>query len=107
MRSETTQGLHLSLSTFPPLHLHVVLPPAYPLYVPPEITSLCAAHSWLPQLYIRALQQNLLSLWKADIVLYDWVEYIRNAEFLKFLGLSAIDADGVIRFVNLLFMHAY
>jgi len=99
--SESAEGLHLSLSFFPPLLLDVALPPSYPLHAPPEILSLSATHSWLPHQYIEALRCHLPNTWRAgETVLYDWVEFLRNAEFLQSPELpSMTGADKFIRSV--------
>jgi E3 ubiquitin-protein ligase RNF14 len=101
-RTDINEDLRLSLSTLPPLLLHVILPPTYPLHNPPEISSLSATHSWLPQSCIHALQRDLLDMWRhEEVVLYDWVEYLRNAEFLQTSQiLSVTDAGNIIGLVS-------
>lgn len=77
----------VSLSTFPPLLLELMLPPAYPSYCPPEIKSLHATHGWLGR-RIVPLRQQLLAMWNAgEGVLYSWIECIRSGEFLDALHL--------------------
>lgn len=85
----------LSLSSLPPILLHLILPPTYPLHAPPEIVSLRATHSWLRR--IPDLHKALLNMWQeGEAVLYTWVEYIRTAEFLSIMEL---ELDGTIRYV--------
>lgn len=77
----------LNLSVLPPLLLHVILPPSYPLHSPPEIVSLRATHMWIPD--IPLLQTALIEMWRiGEQVLYNWVEYIRTGEFLQTIRLS-------------------
>lgn len=86
----------LILSALPPLLLHVVLPPSYPLYSPPEIVLLRAMHMWIPN--VQDLQTSLTEMWgTGEQVLYNWVEYIRAGEFLQALELIE---DSVIMFVS-------
>jgi hypothetical protein len=87
----------LNLSVLPPLLLHVVLPPSYPLHSPPEIVSLRAMHMWIPD--IEVLQTVLMEMWRiGEQVLYNWVEYIRSGEFLQTIKLTK---DSVIMCVSL------
>ena len=87
----------LNLSVLPPLLLHVVLPPSYPLHSPPEIVSLRAMHMWIPN--IEVLQTALIEMWRiGDQVLYNWVEYIRSGEFLQTIKLTQ---DSIIMCVSL------
>jgi E3 ubiquitin-protein ligase RNF14 len=89
------QPQEFSISSLPPLLLHLTLPPTYPLHLPPDIVSLRATHSWLSRL--PELQAMLLRMWEAgEGVLYNWVELIRTAEFLNSLDL---DLDNIIRCV--------
>jgi len=85
--------LSASLSTLPPLLLHLILPPAYPLHVAPHIASIRATHEWLPD--PARLSPVLLDLWQAgEPVLYNWIEHIRTGEFLELLELlSRTDSD--------------
>ena len=77
----------LNLSVLPPLLLHVVLPPFYPLHNPPEIVSLRAMHMWIPN--IEVLQTALTEMWRiGEQILYNWVEYIRSGEFLQTIKLT-------------------
>ncbi|KIM84557.1 hypothetical protein PILCRDRAFT_387571 [Piloderma croceum F 1598] len=83
----------LLLSSLPPLILHLILPPNYPLHAPPQIVSLRATHSWF--LRIPDLQDLLIDMWQAgEGVLYNWVESIRTAEFLTSMN---IDYNSIIR----------
>lgn len=87
----------LILSVLPPLLLHVILPPSYPLHSPPEIVSLRATHMWIPN--IQILQTALIEMWQiGEQVLYNWVEYIRTGEFLETIKLTE---DSVIMCVFL------
>jgi E3 ubiquitin-protein ligase RNF14 len=86
----------LVLSVLPPLLLHVILPPSYPLHSPPEIVSLRATHMWIPN--IQILQTALIEMWQSgEQVLYNWVEYIRTGEFLETIKLTE---DSVIMCVS-------
>jgi E3 ubiquitin-protein ligase RNF14 len=87
----------LNLSVLPPLLLHVVLSPSYPLHSPPEIVSLRATHMWIPN--IEVLQTVLTEMWRVgEQILYNWVEYIRSGEFLQTIKLTE---DSVIMCVSL------
>jgi E3 ubiquitin-protein ligase RNF14 len=87
----------LNLSALPPLLLHAVLPPSYPLLSPPEIMSLRATHMWIPN--IQLLQTALTEMWQTgEQVLYNWVEYIRTGEFLQTIKLTE---DSVVVYVSL------
>jgi E3 ubiquitin-protein ligase RNF14 len=85
----------ISLSTLPPLLLQVVLPPTYPMHDPPQIVSFRATHSWLDRM--SALKTLLLEMWQpgAEGVLYRWVEYIRNGEFLQPMELTLTSVDTI------------
>lgn len=90
------QEHHLSLSSLPPLFLEVVLPPAYPLYAAPEISSFHVSGSWIPR--IGLVLESLLEMWHpGEAILYTWVEWIRSAEFLNSLQLMHND---VLRIPN-------
>ncbi|KAF8895056.1 RWD domain-containing protein [Gymnopilus junonius] len=86
----------LSLSALPPLLLHIVLPSLYPLYDPPEITSLRATHLWVPE--IERLQGILVNMWQAgEPLLFNWIEYIRTGEFLRKMDLlSTVNSDVIL-----------
>ena len=85
----------LSLSSLPPILLQLILPPTYPLHASPQIVSLRAIYSWLPR--IPVLHKALLAMWQpGEAILYNWVEYIRTAEFLSIMEL---EKDGAIRYV--------
>jgi E3 ubiquitin-protein ligase RNF14 len=75
------QSEELTLSSLPPLLIHLILPSNYPLHAPPEIVSLRATHSWFSRL--DDLRHMLLDMWQGEGVLYNWVELIRTAEFLN------------------------
>lgn len=82
----------ISASSLPPVLLELIFPPSYPISMPPLILSLHAVNSWL--FSTKRLQQKLLSMWQpGEGVLYAWVEWIRSAEFLEFLGFRTND-DG-------------
>nr|VWO96629.1 Uncharacterized protein [Ganoderma boninense] len=82
----------LSLTTLPPILLDISIPQAYP-YIPPQIRTLHATHSWLPQVGSE-LRDHLTGKWEAgEGVLYTWVEWVRTGEFLDDLHL-AVDVDG-------------
>lgn len=81
------QSLNVSLSTLPPLLLEILLPPAYPSFIPPEIIALHATHGWLSRKIIP-LRKHFVDMWKAgDGVLYSWIECIRSGEFMDSLQL--------------------
>lgn len=88
--------MSISLSALPPLLLHIILPPSYPIHSPPEVTSLRASHLWLPD--IERLQAALLEMWQAgEPLLYNWVEYIRTGDFLKKMNLlSSTDKEIIV-----------
>ncbi|KAI0067871.1 hypothetical protein BV25DRAFT_1953211 [Artomyces pyxidatus] len=78
--------LSLSLSLLPPVLLELILPTTYPLLKAPFISSLHATNSWLPR--HSFLRRKLLEMWQpGETVLYNWVEWIRSAEFLTELYL--------------------
>jgi E3 ubiquitin-protein ligase RNF14 len=84
-----------SISALPPLSLHFIFTPAYPLHAPPTIVSLESMGDWLS--CVEALKGLLLDLWQpGESVLYDWVELIRTGDFLQSLGLTSGDS---IRYV--------
>ncbi len=90
-----SQEYHLSLSSFPPVLLEVVLPPAYPLHAAPEIVSFHVSGSWIPR--SGRLLEKLLGMWQpGEVILYTWVEGIQCAEFLDSMG---IIRDGALRCV--------
>ncbi|KIJ68739.1 hypothetical protein HYDPIDRAFT_81319 [Hydnomerulius pinastri MD-312] len=87
-----------TLSTLPALHLHISLPPAYPLHAPPSIQSLQASSGWVPPRVLADMKDQMADKWaESDSagVLYTWVEWIRSGEFLGDVGL--VDGTGVIR----------
>lgn len=87
--SGTSGPTALSLTTLPPILLDVFLPQAYP-YVPPQIRTVHATHSWLPQVSSQ-LRDHLAEKWEAgEGVLYAWVEWIRTGEFLDELHLTEV-----------------
>ncbi|KAJ7786064.1 hypothetical protein B0H16DRAFT_1489038 [Mycena metata] len=88
LRSEDTSEapLTLSLTSLPPLLLHIVLSATYPSEAPPDVSI---RSSWLPPPLVHRLHGLLTAMWHpGDGVLYDWVEFIRGGEFLTPLNLS-------------------
>jgi E3 ubiquitin-protein ligase RNF14 len=84
--------LTVSLSTLPPLLIHINLPSYYPLHVSPQITSVRATHVWLPD--AASLSSLLLNLWQTgEPALYNWIEYIRTGEFLEKLLIARPNSD--------------
>ncbi|EGO02005.1 hypothetical protein SERLA73DRAFT_86116 [Serpula lacrymans var. lacrymans S7.3] len=82
--------LYDQLSSLPPVLLHISLPAAYPVYAPPEIISLQVTHSWILQ--VNELQAKLLEMWQSgEGILYNWVEWIRSAEFLPSMNVTEDD----------------
>ncbi|GLB36376.1 putative RWD [Lyophyllum shimeji] len=85
--SKIDPRMTLSLSSLPSLMLNVELPPSYPLESPPTLTSIRASHLWLP--HICRLQKILAEMWHpGEGVLYTWIEFLRNGEFLQTLSLE-------------------
>ncbi|KAF9073752.1 hypothetical protein BDP27DRAFT_1288622 [Rhodocollybia butyracea] len=70
----------------PPLLIHVILPEAYPLAVPPQLVSIRSTYLWMP--YISQLHQLLVDMWQSEGVLYNWIEFIRSGQFLEKLGMA-------------------
>ena len=96
LTDKTSPRETLNLSVLPPLLLHVILPPSYPLHSPPEIVSLRATHMWIPN--TQVLQTALTEMWRiGEQVLYNWIEYIRSGEFLQTIELTG---DSVIMCVS-------
>ncbi|THV05971.1 hypothetical protein K435DRAFT_744156 [Dendrothele bispora CBS 962.96] len=76
----------LSLSLLPPLLLHIILPANYPISQPPVIESIRATHLWFPN--IAKLRSLLIDKWQeGEGVLYDWITYIHDGQFLNDMGL--------------------
>ncbi|KAJ6574866.1 hypothetical protein B0H19DRAFT_1126090 [Mycena capillaripes] len=87
VRPEDTEcdALTLSLTSLPPLLLHIVLSATYPSQQPPDVSI---RSSWLPSHLIHRLHGLLRDMWHpGDGVLFDWVEFIRGGEFLTSLDL--------------------
>ncbi|KAG5648159.1 hypothetical protein DXG03_006113 [Asterophora parasitica] len=85
--SDADAEITLSLSSLPSLMLSVILPPSYPLESPPNVTSIRASHIWLPHVIMSRLQRLLAEMWQpGEGVLYAWIEFLRNGEFLKSLA---------------------
>lgn len=83
----------LSLSSLPPVLLQFILPETYPMSSPPSIMSLHATNSWLAR--ANQLQKMLEEMWQpGEGVLYTWVEWLRNADFLGTLDLLSEDNTG-------------
>ncbi|KAI0803062.1 RWD-domain-containing protein [Irpex lacteus] len=84
----------LSLASLPSLLLEIMLPPLYPMHLPPTILSVHATHSWL-NLKTTRLQQRLVNIWQeGEGVIYSWIEWIRGGDFLEVLGLMTSSDDG-------------
>lgn len=84
--SPSVPPLIVPLSSLPPITLNVVLPALYPMKDPPTLTSIRAAHFWLPQ--IPRLHQALIDMWEpGEGVLYSWIEFLRSGEFLDAVNL--------------------
>ncbi|KAF9259080.1 hypothetical protein L218DRAFT_934086 [Marasmius fiardii PR-910] len=84
------ESFSLSLSTLPPLLLHIVLPPPYSTRTAPSLLSIRATHLWLQADQVVQLQQRLVDMWseaEGQGVLYTWIEYLHSGEFLEHLGL--------------------
>lgn len=82
--SDADDQLILFLSSLPPLMISMILPPSYPLNSPPCLVSVRAIHLWMP--YINRLKDLLTNMWQpGEGVLYNWIEFIRNGEFLSAL----------------------
>lgn len=91
----------LSLSSLPPVLLQFILPETYPLSASPSIVSLHVTNSWLAT--TSPLQNMLEEMWQpGEGVLYTWVEWIRNADFLSVLHFLSEDVTGneVVRCVR-------
>ncbi|KAJ6604415.1 hypothetical protein DFH09DRAFT_1122621 [Mycena vulgaris] len=86
--TDESEALTLSLTSLPPLLLHIVLSATYPSHDPPDV-SIRSNHSWLSPPLLLRLQHGLKNMFRpGDGVLYDWVEFIRGGEFLTSLDLS-------------------
>lgn len=85
----------LSISTLPTILIHIVLPPTYPALAPPTFVALLSTFSWLVRRSF--LEEKLLSMWQpGEPVLYTWVAYLRNADFLD--DMMLVDpSDNTIR----------
>ncbi|ETW87498.1 hypothetical protein HETIRDRAFT_378542 [Heterobasidion irregulare TC 32-1] len=82
--------ISISIASLPPVLLYLVLPPTYPLLDPPQIVSLHV--TWLP--HTAHFQDKLLEMWEpGDGTLYNWIEWIRTAEFLNYF--SFIDGQTI------------
>ena len=77
-----------NVSHLPPLRLTLLLPPTYPLELPPVIHSLDCIHDWLTPATIRLSKERLLTLWDRENVLGIWIDHIRNGELLSSLNLA-------------------
>lgn len=96
-----TEQQTLSLSSLPPVLLQFILPETYPLSASPSIVSLHVTNSWLAT--TSPLQNMLEEMWQpGEGVLYTWVEWIRNADFLSVLHFLSEDVTGneVVRCVR-------
>ncbi|KAF8971579.1 hypothetical protein BDZ97DRAFT_1252221 [Flammula alnicola] len=89
----------ISLTVLPPIRLHIVLPPSYPLYGPPKITSIRATHGWLPDTI--ALQTALIEMWQMqESVLYRWVEHVRSGDFLQDMEIVSANDQRTIQILH-------
>jgi E3 ubiquitin-protein ligase RNF14 len=87
------------LRILPSVLLTVVFPPAYPLQNGPKLLSIRSTHMWIP--HISELRQCLLDLWTpGETALYNWIEFIRNAEFLQSLGLLSEERGNLLVYVQ-------
>lgn len=92
----------LELSHLPSLSLRLVLPPAYPLCVPPKVVSLRAplqqdasSGNWLSRSCLRSISDKLGKMWEEDKesigegsgVIWKWWEWVGNGDFLIDLNL--------------------
>ncbi|KAJ8081187.1 hypothetical protein PM082_018030 [Marasmius tenuissimus] len=91
---ETTKNevKELSLSTLPPLLLHIILPQAYPVKEAPSLLSIRATHLWLQPHHIARLHTRLMERWSevedtGQGVLYNWIEYLYSGGFLEDVGM--------------------
>ncbi|KAG6832210.1 hypothetical protein H0H92_004175 [Tricholoma furcatifolium] len=92
--SEAISPIVLSLSSLPPITVTIILPALYPINSPPTLTSIRASRFWLPE--TTPLFKILSDLWQPrEGVLYHWIEFLRNGEFLE--ALSLIDESSAIR----------
>lgn len=83
----------LTLSSLPPVLLQFILPETYPMSKPPTIMSLHVTNSWFAR--ANQLQKMLEEMWQpGEGVLYTWVEWLRNADFLGALDLLSEDGTG-------------
>lgn len=72
---------------------------------PPNLMSLNVTHSWFGEVSRNRFKEKLIKMWQpGEGVLYTWVEWIQNAEFLSELELLSVDesGDGIIRCVYLI-----
>lgn len=96
--SDADDQLILFLSSLPPLMISMILPPSYPLNSPPCLVSVRAIHLWMP--YINRLKDLLTNMWQpGEGVLYNWIEFIRNGEFLSALLPSPDPEESEFRYV--------
>lgn len=92
----------LLLSVLPPILLEVLLPPSYPLRLPPRIVVIRAKNNWLVN--ILALQAALSEKWESgESVLYRWVEYVHTGDFFADIDLISSD-DVTLQYVHLPFI---
>ncbi|KAJ3512797.1 hypothetical protein NLJ89_g3313 [Agrocybe chaxingu] len=77
------------LSSLPPLRICLRFPSEYPLQKPPEITYIRVEYLWFKQ--ADALRCALLGSWQpGETILYSWIEFVRNGQFLRNLGLLSL-----------------
>ncbi|KAI5992155.1 hypothetical protein EDD15DRAFT_2168501 [Pisolithus albus] len=94
----TVSPISVLLSNLPPLLLDITLPPSYPTHSPAEVIAVRAVSGWVPPRMIEEMRRQMMEMWTdmgGDAVsgggtgiLYTWVEWIRNGEFLTSIGLA-------------------
>ncbi|KAI6109433.1 hypothetical protein EDD16DRAFT_1614007 [Pisolithus croceorrhizus] len=96
--TSTVSPISVPLSNLPPLLLDIILPPSYPTYSPAEVITVRAVSGWVPPRMIEEMRRQMMEMW-TDMggdtasgggtgILYTWVEWIRNGEFLTSIGLA-------------------
>ncbi|KIM34119.1 hypothetical protein M408DRAFT_60662 [Serendipita vermifera MAFF 305830] len=88
-QSQQEDSITVSLRNLPPLILTLLLPPTYPLRVPPLLVHLHSANSWLNASAINSLHESLSQMWQDDVdtgsstgSLWRMCEWIRGGSFL-------------------------
>ncbi|KAI6002599.1 hypothetical protein F5J12DRAFT_840055 [Pisolithus orientalis] len=99
--ASTISPISVSVSNLPPLLLDIILSPSYPTHSPAELTAIRAVSGWVPPRMMEEMRRQMMEMW-ADMggdavsgggtgILYTWVEWIRNGEFLTSIGLAGQD----------------